>query len=127
VVAKMVPPREVVWIGSSLGDLKSFPDIVKQTMGFALFQAQCGGKHLQAKALKGFKGGGVLEVIEDYDGDTYRMMYTVRFSDAVYVLHSFQKKAKRGIKTPKHEMDIVEARLKIAAELHESRQRQEGG
>ena len=121
----MVLSREVVWIGSSLDDLKSFPDSVKQTMGFALFQAQCGGKHLQTKVLKGFKGGGVLEVVEDFDGDAYRMMYTVRFSDAVYVLHSFKKKSKRGVKTPQHEMDIVEARLRIAAELHESRQRQE--
>ena len=122
-----VPPKEVVWVGSSLQDIKSFPDSVKQTMGFALFQAQRGGKHLQAKVLKGFKGSGVLEVVEDYDGDSFRMMYTVRFSDAVYVLHSFQKKSKKGIETPKHEMDMVEARLKIAAELHESRQKQKKG
>ena len=122
-----VPPKEVVWVGSSLQDIKSFPDSVKQTMGFALFQAQRGGKHLQAKVLKGFKGSGVLEVVEDYDGDSFRMMYTVRFSDAVYVLHSFQKKSKKGIETPKHEMDMVEARLKIAAKLHESRQKQKKG
>ncbi len=124
---EMASPKEVVWVGSSLGDLRSFPDSVKLTMGFALFQAQCGGKHLQAKVLKGFKGSGVLEVVEDYDGDAYRMMYTVRFSDVVYVLHSFQKKSKKGIETPKHEMDIVEARLKMAAELHESRQKQKKG
>jgi phage-related protein len=121
---EMASPKGVVWVGSSLGDLRSFPDSVKLTMGFALFQAQCGGKHLQAKVLKGFKGSGVLEVVEDYDGDAYRMMYTVRFSDVVYVLHSFQKKSKKGVETPKHEMDIVEARLKMAAELHESRQKQ---
>jgi phage-related protein len=124
---KVVPSKEVIWVGSSLEDLKSFPDSVKLTMGFALFQAQCGGKHVQAKVLKGFKGAGVLEVVEDYDGDAYRLMYTVRFSDAVYVLHSFQKKSKKGIETPKHEMDIVEARLKIAAQLHESRQQQKKG
>lgn len=122
-----VPPKEVVWVGSSLEDLKSFPDSVKLTMGFALFQAQCGGKHLQAKVLKGFKGSGVLEVVEDYDGDAYRMMYTVRLSDVVYVLHSFQKKSKKGIETPKHEMEIVGARLKMAAELHESRHKQKKG
>lgn len=122
-----VPPKEVVWVGSSLQDLKSFPDTVKQTMGFALFQAQRGGKHLQAKVLKGFKGSGVLEVVEDYDGDSYRMTYTVRFSDVVYVLHSFQKKSKKGIETPKREMDMVEAGLKIAEELHESRQKQKKG
>lgn len=106
-------------------DLRSFPDSVKQTMGLALFQAQCGGKHIQAKVLKGFKGSGVVEIVEDYDGDAYRMMYTVRFSDAVYVLHSFQKKSKKGIETPRHEMDIVRTRLRIAAELHERRLRQE--
>jgi phage-related protein len=123
----MASPKEVVWIGSSLEDLKSFHDSVKQTMGFALFQAQRGGKHVQAKVLKGFKGSGVVEVVEDYDGDAYRMMYTVRFSDAVYVLHSFQKKSKRGIETPRREMQTVEARLKIAAELHQSRQAHKRG
>ena len=120
----MASPKEVVWIASSLEDLKAFPDSVKQTMGFAVFQAQCGGKHPHAKVLRGFKGSGVLEVVEDHDGDAYRMIYTIRLSDVVYVLHSFQKKSTRGIKTPKHEMDIVEARLKIAAKLHESRHMQ---
>ncbi|MDZ4654267.1 MAG: type II toxin-antitoxin system RelE/ParE family toxin [Coriobacteriia bacterium] len=120
-------PKEVMWIASSLRDLQAFPDSVKQAMGFALFQAQCGGKHVQAKPLKGFKGGGVLEVVEDYDGDTFRTMYTVRFSDVVYVLHSFQKKAKKGTETPKHEIDIVKARLRMAAQLHEQRAKQKKG
>lgn len=99
---------------------------IPETMGFALFQAQCGGKHLQAKPLKGFKGGGVLEVVEDHGGDTYRTMYTVRFSDVVYVLQSFQKKAKKGIKTPRHEIDVVDARLRVAAQLHEQRIQKKG-
>lgn len=88
-------------------------------MGFALFQAQRGGKHLQAKPLKGFKGGGVLEVVEDFDGDTFRTMYTVRFADAVYVLHAFQKKSKKGIATPKREMDVVRSRLRMVPESHQ--------
>jgi phage-related protein len=120
-------PRDVTWIASSLADLRDFPDAVKQTMGVALFQAQLGGKHIQAKPLKGFKGGGVLEVIEDFDGKTYRTMYTVRYADAVYVLHAFQKKSKKGIATPKHEMDLVKARLLMAEELHRAKTSQKKG
>jgi phage-related protein len=122
-----VSPKDVTWIASSLDDLKEFPDPVKQSMGFALFQAQRGGKHPQAKPLKGFKGGGVLEAIEDFDGDTYRTVYTVRFAEVLYVLHAFQKKSKKGIATPKHEMDLVKARLKMAETLHESRTSEKDG
>lgn len=114
-------PKDVIWIASSLDDLKRFPDPVKQSMGFALFQAQCGGRHPQAKPLKGFKGGGVLEAVEDFDGDTYRTVYTVRFADELYVLHAFQKKSKKGIETPKHEIDVIKSRLKMAEMLHASR------
>ena len=114
-------PIEIVWISSSLRDLRQFPDPVSKLMGFALFQAQRGGKHVQAKPLRGFRGGGVLEVIEDFDGMTCRTMYTVSFEDAIYVLHSFQKKSKKGTGTPKHEMDVVRFRLRIAQELHRSR------
>ena len=89
-------------------------------MGFALFQAQCGGKHLQARPLKGFAGAGVLEIIEDFDGNAFRMVYTVRFADAVYVLHAFQKRSKRGIKTPKREMDVVRARLRMARDSRQA-------
>lgn len=121
-----VSPKEVVWIASSLKDLRSFPGPVKEAMGFGIFQAQCGGKHLRAKQLKGFKGGGVLEVIDDYDGDTYRTVYTVRFQDVVYVLHSFQKKSKKGAETPKHEMDVVEARLKMATDDYKTRNQTKG-
>jgi len=85
-------------------------------MGYALHFAQHGDKHPAAKPLKGFGGAGVLEIIEDHDGDTYRAMYTVRFAGAVYVLHAFRKKAKKGIATPKRDMDLVKARLKRARE-----------
>lgn len=88
-------------------------------MGFALYQAQTGGKHVAAKPLRGFGGAGVLEVVEDHAGDTYRAIYTVRFGEAVYVLHAFQKKAKRGSATPKHEIDLIKSRMAAASELHE--------
>ena len=119
-------PRDLIWIASTLRDVKEFPDHVRHVVGFALFQAQCGGKHLHAKPLK-LKGGGVLEVVEDFDGDTYRVVYTVRFDEVLYVLHAFQKKAKQGIRTPKHEMDVVAARLRLAENLHHERERQQEG
>ena len=114
-------PRPVEWVGSSQRDLRAFPDPVKQVMGFAIYQAQLGAKHPSAKPLKGFGGAGVLEVVEDHDGDTYRTVYTVRFRKAVYVLHSFQKKSKKGARTPKHEIDLVEARLKAAAKSYKEK------
>lgn len=120
-------PKDIIWVSSSLDDLQQFPDSVRKLMGFALFMAQCGAKHLQAKPLKGFKGGGVLEVIEDFDGNTFRTVYTVRFADAIYVLHAFQKKSKKGIQTPKREMDVVRSRLQIVQASHEaSANRKEG-
>jgi len=112
--------KGIIWVSSSLEDLKRFPEPVQKVMGFALFQAQCGGKHLQAKPLKGFGGAGVLEIIEDFDGNAFRTMYTVRFADAVYVLHAFQKRSKRGIKTPKREMDVVRARLRMARDSRQA-------
>ncbi len=108
--------KPVEWIGSSLDDLKDFPDEVQQVVGYALYIAQCGDKHPSAKPLKGFKGAGVVEVVEDFDGDTYRAVYTIKFADVVYVLHSFQKKSKQGIATPKQDMDLIEVRLKRAKE-----------
>lgn len=110
--------RPLFWIGSSLGDIREFPDDVKRVMGFALRQAQSGGKHVNAKPLRGFGGAGVLEIVEDDDGDTYRAVYTIRLSGAVYVLHAFQKKSTKGISTPKHEIDIIGERLKSAEEHH---------
>ncbi|MEG4046635.1 type II toxin-antitoxin system RelE/ParE family toxin [Microcoleus sp. Pol17_C1] len=116
----MNPPlKPVEWIASSLDDLKDFPEEVQQVIGYALYQAQSGQKHPDAKPLKGFKGSGVLEVVENFDGDTYRSVYTVRFEGAVYVLHAFQKKSKHGIATPKQDIELIEARLKRAKEHHE--------
>lgn len=117
------PPKPVVWIGSSLKDLRGFPQDVRDTFGFALYLAQTGAKHAAAKPLKGFTGAGILEVVEDFDGDAFRAVYTVRFASAVYVLHAFQKKSKAGIKTPKADIDLVRRRLKLAEERH----KQKGG
>jgi phage-related protein len=93
------------------------PDDVVDVFGFALHLAQLGRKHGQAKPLKGFGGAGVLEVVEDHKGDTYRAVYTVKIADIVYVLHCFQKKSTKGMETPKHEMDLIRERLK-AAQAH---------
>ena len=106
--------KPLEWIGSSYKDLMALPVDVRRIFGFALSLAQTGDKHDSAKVLKGFGGAGVLEVIEDDVGGTYRTVYTVKFSEAVFVLHCFQKKSKRGIATPKEDMDIVHARLKLA-------------
>ena len=105
--------KPVQWVGSSKSDLKRFPDAVQDHMGFAIYQAQAGLRHRNAKPLKGF-GSGVLEVVARHDGDTFRVLYTVRFETAVYVLHAFQKKARRGIATPKQELDLVRRRLRVA-------------
>ena len=110
-------PKPVWFVGSARDDLRSFPDDVRYVMGYALYLAQMGDKHPNAKPLKGFKGAGVLEVFEDHAGDTYRAVYTVRFTDAVYVLHAFQKKSKTGRKTPKLDMDRINERMK-QAEAH---------
>jgi phage-related protein len=106
--------KPVFWVASSRKDLRKFPKRVRQTVGQALFDAQTGGKHPDAKPLKGFKGAGVLEVVEDDDGNTYRAVYTVRFAGVVYVLHAFQKKSKRDTKTPPQEIEKVKARLTAA-------------
>ena len=110
--------KPVVWVGSARADLTAFPDEVKDSIGFALFAAQQGGKHRDAKPLRGFSGAGVLEIVADHDGDTYRAVYTLRFPRRVYVLHAFQKKSKKGIKTPKAEIELIKSRLKRAAEEH---------
>lgn len=107
-------PKPVHWVGRSREDLRKFPDAVTYEIGQALWFAQMGDKHPSAKPLKGFKGAGVLEIVEDFSGDTYRAVYTVRFTRAIYVLHTFKKKSTRGIKTPKHELDLIEARLRQA-------------
>ena len=111
--------RPVEWVGSSREDLKAFPVQVQDHTGFALYQAQAGLKHRDAKPFKGL-GSGVLEVVSRHDGDTFRAIYTVRFKTAIYVLHAFQKKAKRGIATPKPEIDLIQSRLKAAAQHYEA-------
>ena len=108
--------KPVEWIGSSRDDLREFPQEVRRVIGQAIDDAQCGGESPVAKALKGFGGRGVLEVVDDFDGDSYRAVYTVKFAGVVYVLHAFQKKSKKGIATPRHEIELIKARLKRAEE-----------
>jgi phage-related protein len=115
--------KPVEWVGSSYKDFRSFPDAAQDSMGFALYQAQVGGKHGSAKPLKGFGGAGVVEIVEDHQGDTYRAVYTIKFESAVYVLHAFQKKSKKGVQTPKEDIETVKRRLKIAEEDHKSKLR----
>ena len=112
-------PKPVRWVGSSRDDLRGFPEEVRNRVGGALWEAQLGRKALYAKPLKGFGGAGVLEVVDDFDGDTYRAVYTVRFPGIVYVLHAFQKKSRRGIATPRQEITLIEARLLRAREDYE--------
>lgn len=106
--------KDVRWVSSSKKDLLAMPEDVIDLFGFALHLAQTGQKHSQAKPLKGFGGAGVLEVVEDHLGDTFRAVYTVKIAGVVYVLHCFQKKSKHGIETPKHDIDLIKDRLKIA-------------
>ena len=108
------PIRPVNWVASSYKDYRAFPDPVQDAMGYALYQAQIGKKHPNAKPLKGFGGAGVLEIVTDHVGDTFRAVYTVKFTRAIYVLHAFQKKSKSGIKTPTEELELIKQRLKSA-------------
>jgi phage-related protein len=110
-------PKPLVWMGSSKKDLKVLPRDVIKLFGYALYEAQVGRRHEQTKVLRGFGDASVLEVIESTNRSTYRAVYTVRFIDAVYVLHVFQKKSKSGIATPKPDSDLIEERLKQAAAL----------
>jgi phage-related protein len=112
--------RPLYWIGSSIKDIALFPSEVQRTVGFALSAAQFGGKHPSAKPWKG-EGPGIFEVVKDHDGDTYRAIYTVRFADAVYVLHAFQKKSPHGIATRQSDIALVKARLKIAQRDYEEK------
>src|SRR2546426_4041333 len=113
--------RPVVWIGSTRSDLASFPEDVKDAIGYALYIAQRGGKHADAKPLHGFGGAGFLEIVEDHAGDTYRAVYTVRFAGRIYVLHAFQKKSKKGIATPQKEIDLIWQRLAAAERYYKER------
>jgi phage-related protein len=110
--------KPLVWVGGCRADLRRFPQAVRRRMGYALNAAELGGKHSDAKPLRGFGGAGVLEIVEDFDRGTYRCVYTVRLKGRVYALHAFQKKATKGIATPERELDMVRRRLKDAGLLH---------
>src|SRR5713101_8799751 len=112
--------KPLFWSGSSLNDLLAFPEAVKDKIGTALSVAQFGGKHPRSKPWKG-AGPGVFEVVEDHRGDTYRAIYTVKFEKAAYVLHAFQKKSPKGIKTPQKDVELVSRRLRAASEDYEVR------
>ena len=114
------PQKPVEWVGSSREDLKEFPQEVLQVVGYAIYLGQNNGKHPSAKPLKGFGCAGVLEVVEDCDGDTYRAVYTVKFKGVVYVLHAFQKKSKHGISTPQKDVDMIRRRLRQAEEHYKA-------
>ena len=112
--------KVLFWIGSAKTDLLDFPEGVKDEIGVALSVAQFGGKHRKAKPWKG-AGPGVFEIVEDHRGDTYRAVYTVKFEKAAYVLHAFQKKSPKGIKTAQTDIELVSRRLKAAHEDYEVR------
>ena len=116
----MSPETPLNWVGSAKKDLLAFPQSVIGAMGYALGVAQLGGKHPHAKPWKG-EGGGVFEIVEDFSGDTYRAVYTVRFADVIYVLHAFQKKSPKGIATATKDVALIKARLKQAREDFEAR------
>ena len=118
--------KPIKWVSSAKRDLDAMPEDVKDVFGHAIDLAQCGGKHQDAKVLSGFGSAGVLEVVEDYQGDTFRAVYTVKFAGWVYVLHCFQKKSKSGIATPKQDMDLINTRLKAAKQDFEAWQSQQG-
>ena len=109
--------KPLAWVGSATRDLLALPEEVIDAFGYALYVAQTGKKHEKAKALHGFGSAGILEIVEDWRGNTYRAVYTVRFSAAVLVLHAFQKKAKHGIATPRQDMELIRERLKVAEEM----------
>lgn len=111
------PLKPVIWVGTSLKDLREFPAPVQDHMGYALYVAQRGGKHQDAKVLSGFDGAGVLEVIKDYRGDTFRAVYTLKYAGTVYVLHAFQKKSKNGRQTPRRDIELIKQRLREAEQI----------
>ncbi len=117
-MARLVRP--LLWVASSKRDYLGFPERVQDTLGFELFLAQTGQHPPSAKPLKGF-GSGVVELVENFDKDTYRAVYAVRFGEAVYVLHAFKKKSKQGIKTPQRDIELVKQRLKDAENDHAQR------
>lgn len=112
-------PKPVRWVGSSKEDVSTFPAEVRRRVGGALWEAQIGRKASYAKPMKGFGDAGVLEIVDDFDGNAYRAVYAVRFAKAVYVLHAFQKKSRRGVATARSELDLIDQRLRRAKEDYE--------
>ena len=108
--------RDVKWVGDSREQVRRFPKPARRTVGRALNAAQSGLKHIDAKPLRGV-GSGVLEIAARYDTNAYRVVYTVKLGENIYVLHAFQKKSTRGISTPKREIDLIKQRLKMAREM----------
>ncbi len=112
----------VIWVGTSRKDLRTFPEPVRDHMGYALYVAQRGGKRRDTKPLSGFGGAGVVEVVKDFRGDTFRAVYTLRYADAVFVLHAFQKKSKTGRETPRRDIEMVRQRLREAEQIARERE-----
>ncbi len=109
--------KPVIWVGSSREDVREFPEPVQDHVGYALYVAQRGGKHRDTKTLSGFGCAGVVEIVTDYRSDTFRAVHTLRFAGAVYVLHAFQKKSKRGRETPRRDMELIRQRLREAEQI----------
>ena len=106
--------KHLIWVGSSLKDLRAFPKEVKEVFGYALYLAQSKSKHPDAKPLKGFGSAGVLEIVDTFKGSAYLAVYTVKIGKTIYVLHAFKKKSKRGVSTPDSEIELIRKRLKMA-------------
>lgn len=115
------PLKPLIWVGASRKSLREFPGPVQDHMGYALYVAQRGGKPSDAKTMSGFGGAGVLEVIRDFRGDTFRAVYTVRYAGALYVLHAFQKKSKTGRETPRREIELIQQRLRETEQIERER------
>jgi phage-related protein len=113
--------KPVTWVGTSLKDLRAFPEAVQDLMGYALYVAQRGGKHQDAKVLSGFGGAGVVEIIKDHRGGTFRAVYTLRYAGSLHVLHAFQKKSKTGRETPRRDIELIKQRLREAEQIARGR------
>ncbi len=114
--------KPVIWVGSSREDLRRFPDPVQDYLGYTLYLAQLGRKHVSAKVSSGFGSAGVLEVVKDFRGDTFRAIYTLRSAGALYVLHAFQKKSKSGRETPRRDLELIRRRLAEAERIAKVRE-----
>lgn len=118
--------KDLLWVSSSKRDLMDMPDDVIDDFGYGLYQAQLGKHPDIGKPLSGFGGANVIELIQDHKGDTFRAVYTVRFSEVIIVLHAFQKKSKRGIETPKQDMELIRSRLKLAENIYKEWKNKKG-